>query len=88
LISRIRSSGAGQLLQPDRLGVFSASDVKRHGRVVYKQDFGGKNYLFYWDWGPNNGANWIVGFNPGGLNFNPYFFNLIIFSESSSLKDQ
>ena len=34
---------------------------------MYKQDFGAKNYLFYWDWGPNNGANWIVGLNPGEL---------------------
>ena len=46
-------------------GVYTATDIKRNGRIVYKQDFGGKSYIFYWDWGPNNGANWVVGHNPG-----------------------
>ena len=56
-------------MQPERLGVFTAQqDKTRNGRIVYKQDSGGKNFLFYWDWGPNNGANWIVGYNPGKRN--------------------
>ena len=46
------------------MGVYTATEQKKHGRIVYRQDFGAKNYLFYWDWGPNNGANWVVGLNP------------------------
>lgn len=62
--NRIMSNGIGQQSQPQRLGVYTATNDTQHGRKVYKQDFGGSNYLYYWDWGPNNGANWIVGFNP------------------------
>ena len=42
----------------------------RHGRKVYKKHSdsdGGKErdqFVYYHDWGPNSGSNWMIGVNP------------------------
>ena len=40
--------------------------LSKHGRKVYRKD--GINqrdqFLYFWDWGPNNGGNWFVGLDP------------------------
>lgn len=27
----------------------------------------GVGYIYYWDWGPNSGANWLIGSDPDGV---------------------
>ena len=64
---RVRSLGIAEDRQPERMGTFRFSGFK-HGRKIYKQE--GEEgedrlqYLYYWDWGPNSGSNWMIGFDP------------------------
>lgn len=52
-------SGSGSQNQPARLGIYRATALK-NGRFFYSKEDGSRNYIYYWDWGPNNGANWVV----------------------------
>ena len=63
---RLRSNGIGATVQSERLGYFSHQGQTKHGRKVYVREQNGQRnqYLYFWDWGPNNGANWIVGLDP------------------------
>ena len=37
-------------------------NVTRHQRRVFRHvATAGRYWLYYWDWGPNSGANWMVG---------------------------
>ena len=53
-------------MQSERLGYFTHQGQIKHGRKVYVREQNGQRnqYLYFWDWGPNNGANWIVGLDP------------------------
>ena len=75
-MSRITSRDIGQTVQPERLGIFTSYGETKHGRKVYQKQTPGQRdqFLYFWDWGPNNGGNWFVGLDPG-INF---FFNIII----------
>lgn len=53
------SDGLGSLNQPARLGIYQATALK-NGRFYYSKEDGSRNFIYYWDWGPNNGANWVV----------------------------
>ena len=63
---RLRSNGIGATVQSERLGYFTHQGQTKHGRKVYVREQNGQRnqYLYFWDWGPNNGANWIVGLDP------------------------
>ena len=63
---RVRSTGVADRVQRERLGTYSFSR-HRHGRKVYKKDgvFAEREqFLYYHDWGPNSGSNWMIGVNP------------------------
>lgn len=45
------------------MGTFSFSGIQ-FGRKIYQQDNGGRNFLYFWDYGPNAGANWMIGLDP------------------------
>ncbi len=53
--------------QPGRLGTYTFESY-RHGRKVYKKDgcvdVARTHYLYFYDWGPNSGSNWMIGLNP------------------------
>ena len=53
-------------MQPERLGKFDYKGDTKHGRKIYKKSQDGQRdqFLYFWDWGPNNGGNWMVGLNP------------------------
>ena len=60
---RLRSNGIGNEVQPERLGLFKYQGQLKHGRKIYVRSENGQQnqYLYFWDWGPNNGAQWMVG---------------------------
>ena len=60
---RISSRSIGQTVQPERLGTYTYHGQTKHGRKVYLKSVVGENdqFLYFWDWGPNNGGNWMVG---------------------------
>ena len=72
---RVRSTGVAGRFQHERLGTYSFVRY-RHGRKVYKKrrddghdggDIGGgerDQFVYYHDWGPNSGSNWMIGVNP------------------------
>ena len=56
------SSGSAQDNQPARLGIYRAIALK-NGRYFYRKEDSindANSYIYYWDWGPNSGANWGV----------------------------
>ena len=65
---RIRSTGVADRFQHERLGAYSFARY-RHGRKVYKKrkdgDIGEERdqFVYYQDWGPNSGSNWMIGVN-------------------------
>ena len=63
---RLRSNGIGNTIQNERLGYFSHQGQTKNGRKVYVREQNGQQnqYLYFWDWGPNNGANWFIGLDP------------------------
>ena len=63
---RLRSNGIGATIQNERLGYFSHQGQTKNGRKVYVREQNGAQtqYLYFWDWGPNNGANWFIGLDP------------------------
>ena len=83
-MSRITSRDIGQTVQPERLGIFTSYGETKHGRKVYQKQTPGQRdqFLYFWDWGPNNGGNWFVGLDPG-INFFlvsiTYFFPTLFF---------
>ena len=66
LFYRLRSNGIGATIQNERLGYFSHQGQTKNGRKVYVREQNGAQtqYLYFWDWGPNNGANWFIGLDP------------------------
>lgn len=50
--------GLANTWQPARLGVYQATNL-RNGRYFYTHEKGG-SFIYYWDWGPNSGCNWVV----------------------------
>ena len=68
---RVRSKGGvADGFQHERLGTYSFERF-RHGRKVYKKREDGGNlggerdqFVYYHDWGPNSGSNWMIGENP------------------------
>ena len=62
----MRSNGIGATIQNERLGYFSHQGQTKNGRKVYVREQNGAQtqYLYFWDWGPNNGANWFIGLDP------------------------
>ena len=55
------SAGLAGVYQSHLLGVYSIDEEKteQNNRAVLRQ-LDGPNFLYYWDWGPNSGANWMV----------------------------
>ena len=55
------SAGLAGVYQSHLLGVYSRDEEKteQNNRQVFRQ-LDGPNFLYYWDWGPNSGANWMV----------------------------
>ncbi len=53
-------------MQPERLGRFTYHGETKNGRKIYQRSVSGQRdqFLYFWDWGPNNGANWMVGLDP------------------------
>ena len=49
--------------QPGRLGVYSSVGVMNQRRVYQHQT--GRAWLYYYDWGPGHGANWMFGDGAG-----------------------
>ena len=66
---RVRSTGIAGRFQEERLGEYTYLR-HRHGRKVYKKrkEGGGveerDQFVYYHDWGPNSGSNWMIGVNP------------------------
>ena len=78
-LSRITSRDIGQTAQPERLGIFTSYGETKHGRKVYQKQTPGQRdqFLYFWDWGPNNGGNWFVGLDPGIFFYiNIFFYTL------------
>ena len=59
------SRGSASENQPARLGTYRATALK-NGRYYYSKEDSNQatSYIYYWDWGPNAGANWVVTNNP------------------------
>ena len=59
------SKGSASENQPARLGIYRATALK-NGRYYYSKEDSNQatSYIYYWDWGPNSGANWVVTNNP------------------------
>ena len=55
------STGLAGVYQTSLLGVYSLDDSKtiHNNRYVLRQ-LDGPHFLYYWDWGPNSGSNWMV----------------------------
>ena len=66
-MSRITSRDIAQTVQPERLGIFTSYGGTKHGRKVYQKQIPGQRdqFLYFWDWGTNNGGNWFVGLDTG-----------------------
>ena len=45
------------------MGIYRAT-AKKNGRYYYRKEDGSANFIYYWDWGPNQGANWVMTNNP------------------------
>jgi len=58
---RIESSGVARFNFPDILDTYSFYTGK-NGRTVYRST-SERYYLYYEDWGSNQGSNWIVSMN-------------------------
>ena len=63
-----RSEGLAATYHGSLLGVYTwdeddhGRNVTRHQRRVFRHvASAGRHWLYYWDWGPNSGANWMVG---------------------------
>ena len=63
-----RSEGLAGTYHGSLLGVYTwdeddhGRNVTRHQRRVFRHvASAGRHWLYYWDWGPNSGANWMVG---------------------------
>lgn len=61
-------SGNAAFWQPDKMGVYevwswSAGSVAGAGRKVWKH-ISRQNYIYYWEWGVNTGAEWMIGHSP------------------------
>ena len=63
-----RSEGLAGTYHGSLLGVYTwdeddhGRNVTRHQRRVFRHvATAGRHWLYYWDWGPNSGANWMVG---------------------------
>jgi hypothetical protein len=75
-IFRVRSLGVSQKYQPERLGTYSLIKY-HHGRMVYQKDDGDRaQYVYYHDWGPNSGANWMIGLGEGSNSRGVESFNV------------
>ena len=59
----VRSRGEASLRYPDRMGVYTAQS-SLSGRLVY-QHVSSQGLLYYYDWGPNSGTNWMFGDQSG-----------------------
>ena len=53
------SSGLAGVYHHSSLGVYTFQGQKKNNRYVFGQ-LDGPNFLYYWDWGPNSGANWMI----------------------------
>lgn len=60
---RLSSRGIGNTVQPERLGQYTYHGKTKNGRKIYQKEESGQRdqFLYFWDWGANNGANWMVG---------------------------
>ena len=53
----VQSEGVAARSQQKRMGVY-VREREWNGRLAYKHtDW--EEYIFYYDWGPNSGANWM-----------------------------
>ena len=65
-LSRFISSGLAGTYQPGLLGVYTLDqndfgrNMSGHHRHVFRHVETNNNWLYYWDWGPNSGTNWMV----------------------------
>ena len=59
----VRSRGEASLRYPGRMGVYTAQS-SLSGRLVY-QHVSSQGLIYYYDWGPNSGANWMFGDQSG-----------------------
>ena len=65
-ISSSRSTGLAGTFHPGLLGVYILDqddfgrNVSGHHRHVFRHVETNDNWLYYWDWGPNSGTNWMV----------------------------
>ena len=62
----VQSEGLGGQEQRDRMGVY-VSEGEYNGRHVYKHT-DTEEVIFYHDWGPNSGANWMFTSEVGTTN--------------------
>jgi hypothetical protein len=55
----------------------SSSNTKLHSTKKFEQvrnnfyfqiDTLGSGFIYYWDWGPNSGSNWLISSNSDGTN--------------------
>ena len=65
-ISAPMSTGLAGTFHPGLLGVYTLDqddfgrNVSGHHRHVFRHVDTNDNWLYYWDWGPNSGTNWMV----------------------------
>ena len=61
-----RSNGLAGTYHSLLLGVYTLDEddygrnVSQFNRHVYRHVDTNDNWLYYWDWGPNSGTNWMV----------------------------
>ena len=53
------SSGLAGVYHHSSLGVYTFQGQKKNNRYVFRH-LDGPNFLYYWDWGPNSGSNWMI----------------------------
>ena len=64
-----RSTGLAGTYHPSLLGVYELDqddygvNVSQSHRHVYRHVDSNDHWLYYWDWGPNAGTNWMVSTN-------------------------
>ena len=60
------STGLAGTFHQNLLGVYEldqddfGKNVSQHNRHVFRHVNTNDNWLYYWDWGPNGGTNWMV----------------------------
>ena len=60
----VSSSGLAASWQPDKLGSYSLwPGDSAGGRRVWRHE-ARQNYVYYWEWGLNSGAEWMIGHSP------------------------